>query len=163
MGLRTPILLRWDGRIEPGDHPKPVSTVDLVPTILSAAGLIHETTPRMRGRDLFPSAIGAEDLPAVPVFGTIYPSDAASLGQPSRHVRGRWVRDGAFKLIVPGPGPRPLAQALYDLRQDPGETTNLAASPVLTNRIARMKRLLDEWWPATDDEAVTRPDPAPSQ
>ena len=162
-GLRTPILLRWDGRTRPGDHPQPVSTVDLVPTILSAAGLIREVTPRMRGRDLFPSAVGAEDLSPVSVFGAIYPSDAASLGQPSRHVRGRWVRDGAFKLIVPGPGPRPLPTALYDLAGDPGETTNLAASPVLTNRIARMKRLLDEWWPATDDEAVTQPAAAPSR
>ena len=161
-GLRTPILLRWDGRTAPDDHPQPVSTVDIVPTVLSAAGLVHEVTPRMRGRDLFPSATGAEVLPTVPVFGAIYPSDAASLGRPSRHVRGRWIRDGDFKLIAPGPGPRPLAPALYDLRADPGETTNLAALPAQAERIARMKRLLDEWWPAEGDEAVTRPDAAPS-
>jgi len=35
-GLRTPILLRWDGHIQPATHEGLVSSVDLLPTILSA-------------------------------------------------------------------------------------------------------------------------------
>ena len=153
-GVRTPVLLRWDGRIEAGEHLAPVETIDLLPTILSAAGLSREVTSRMRGRSLLPSAMGREDLALVPVFGAIYPSDAATLGRPSRHVRGRWVRHGDFKLILPGNGPNPLPLALYDLSRDPGETTNLAGSPEHAGRIVRMTRLMDHWWPATWDHVA---------
>ena len=155
-GLRTPILILWQGRTKAADHRQAVSTVDLVPTILAAAGLSDEITSRMRGRSLLPSALGVENLPPVPVFGAIYPGDAASLGHPSRHVRGRWIRYGDFKLIVPGPAPRPVPLELFDLSQDPGESTNLAGAPAHAALVGRMKRLLDEWWPATGDEGVTR-------
>ena len=152
--MRTPVLIRWDGRIEAGEHLAPVETIDFLPTILSAAGLSREVTSRMQGRSLLASAMGLEDLALVPVFGAIYPGDAATLGRPSRHVRGRWVRYGDFKLVLPGSGPNPLPLELYDLSRDPGETTNLAGSPEHADRIVRMTRLLDQWWPATWDHVA---------
>ena len=121
-----------------------MSTVDLVPTILDAAGLADEISPEMRGRSLFPSALGIEELPAIPVFGAIYPGDATSLGQPSRHVRARWVRSGDFKLIAPAAPDLPLQ--LFDLSEDPGETHNLA--PTHAGLVKTLKQLLDRWWPA---------------
>ncbi len=38
-GLRTPILLRWDGHTKSSTHAAPVSSVDLMPTLLAAAGI----------------------------------------------------------------------------------------------------------------------------
>lgn len=143
-GLRTPILIHWQGRTKAAEHPQAVSTVDLVPTILDAAGLADEISPEMRGRSLFPSALGIEELPAIPVFGAIYPGDATSLGQPSRHVRARWVRSGDFKLIAPATPDLPLW--LFDLSEDPGETHNLA--PTHAGLVKTLKQLLDRWWPA---------------
>ena len=154
-GLRTPILIYWQGRTKAADHPQAVSTIDLAPTILAAAGLADDITPRMRGRNLFPSAVGMEKLVSVPVAGAIYPSDASTLGQPSRHVRGRWIRHGDFKLIVPGSGPRSLPLQLFDLSKDPGETANLANSPAHADVVGTLKRLLDEWWSGADDDSVT--------
>ena len=148
-GLRTPVLIRWDGRIEAGEHLSPVQTIDLLPTILAAAGLSLEITSKMQGRSLLASAMGLEYLAPVPVFGAIYPGDARSLGRPSHHVRGRWVRDGDFKLVLPGAGPNPLPLELYDLSRDPDETTNLAGSPEHAERIVWLTRLIDQWWPAT--------------
>ena len=154
-GLRTPILIYWRGRTEAASHPQAISTVDLVPTILAAAGLAGDITPRMRGRNLFPSAVGMENLSDAPVFGAIYPSDAFALGQPSRHVQGRWVRYGDFKLIVPGSGPRPLPLQLFNLSQDPGETANLANSPAHADVVGMLRRLLDEWWTGASNDGVT--------
>jgi uncharacterized sulfatase len=93
-GIRTPILIRWDGKAQPADHPQLVHTIDVVPTILAAVGLADEITPRMLGRDLWPSALGQAKLRDRPVFGAIYPNDAQVLGRPSQHVRGKWVRQG---------------------------------------------------------------------
>ena len=148
-GVRTPILIRWDGRIEAGEHLAPVQTIDLLPTILDAAGLSREITSRMQGRSLLASAMGLEDLASIPVFGAIYTGDARSLGHPSRHVRGRWVRYGDLKLVLPGAGPNPLPLELYDLARDPDEAVNLAGSPEHAERIVRLTRMIDQWWPAT--------------
>ncbi|WP_052031755.1 sulfatase-like hydrolase/transferase [Novipirellula maiorica] len=156
-GLRTPILIRWDGHVPPGEYQPLVQTVDLVPTVLSAVGLSAEVTPRMRGLDLMPTAIAGEPPPERPAFGAIYPNDAVTLGQPSRHVRGRWVRAGDFKLVVPGPATPALPLALYDLASDPEERSNLAADSAQAERIAALHLLLDQWWPATDDADVTQP------
>ena len=143
-GLRTPVLIHWQGRTKANEHPQAVSTVDLVPTVLDAAGLADEISPEMRGRSLFPSALGIEELPAIPVFGAIYPGDATSLGQPSRHVLARWVRSGNFKLIAPATPDLPLQ--LFDLSEDPDETVNLA--PTHAGLVKTLKQLLDRWWPA---------------
>jgi uncharacterized sulfatase len=127
-----------------------------VSTILSATRLTQEITTRMHGIDLMPSACGECPLQQRPVFGAIYPNDAYRLGAPSQHVRGRWVRDGDSKLIVPGPADHPVALALYNLRHDPGETTNLAMEPAYEPEVARLRKLLDRWWSATDDQGVTK-------
>ena len=36
---RTPVLLRWPGRIKPARYDDLVSTIDIVPTILEAVGV----------------------------------------------------------------------------------------------------------------------------
>jgi len=38
-GLRTPIMVRWRGKVEPARVATPVSSIDLVPTALAACGL----------------------------------------------------------------------------------------------------------------------------
>ena len=156
-GLRTPILIRWPGQTKPADHRQLVSTVDLVPTILSAVGLASTVTVRMKGRDLMPSARGEQVLSDRPVFGAIYPNDAQVLGAPARHVRARWIRSGDYKLLIPGPAKNSVAKSLFNLEHDPEERLNLISQPNEAERIARMTRLLDDWWPPGDDSAVTRP------
>lgn len=157
-GLRTPILIRWDGHVVPAEHSQLVSTIDIVPTILSAAGMSHEVTTRMMGLDLMPSATGRASLPDRPVFGSIFPNDAEVLNAPSRHARGRWIREGRYKLIVPGPASNPVAHALFDLQQDPLESTNLVTDPQHAAAVHRLTRLLDAWWPPDDDTQIRSPE-----
>ena len=155
-GLRTPILVRWDGCVQPGDHGELVHTVDLMPTVLEALGLGQEVTPRMRGVSLLPAAVGTERLAERPMFGAIYPNNAREFGRPSLDVRGRWVREGNYKLIVPGPAKLPLELSLFDLMADPEEQENLADRAEYAVRIARMRQLLDGWWSGESDDGVTR-------
>ncbi len=154
-GLRTPILIRWDNHVEPAEHPQLCHTIDLMPTILAALDLPNEITPRMRGLNLLSAAHVTDDRP---VFGAIYPNDATVLGKPSQHVRGRWVRHGNFKLIVPGQAKSPLPLTLFDLSQDSMEQLNLANHKKYVNRVAQLQRLVHQWWTGQNDEDVTRVD-----
>jgi arylsulfatase A len=151
-GLRTPILLRWDGVVKPGAHVSLCSSIDLVPTILSAVGVEHRM-PGLPGVDLMVSAKGIAPLKARPVFGEIFPGDASELGHPSRDIAYRWVREGAFKLIVPHSpsngqpwGGYLKSVALFDVVKDPGEANNLAARAEHQGRVRGLKSLLDSWW-----------------
>lgn len=151
-GLRTPILIRWDGRVEPATHEALASSVDLVPTILSAVGM-SAAAAEMPGVDLMPSALGREPLANRPVFGEIYPGDASQLGTAAADVAYRWVRSRRLKLIVPHRhGGRPawrnyLAEpALYDVVADPAEQTDLSGDPQHAGDLARLRKLLDAWW-----------------
>jgi len=111
----------------------------------------------MKGQDLMRSAVGDEPLPERPAFGAIFANDATVLGKPSRHVRGRWIRQGRFKMILPGPAEDPLQRSLFDLARDPQERVNLAQDATHVQRMQNMIKLLDEWWSARDDLTVTKP------
>lgn len=149
-GLRTPILLRLPGRIEPATHEAPVGSVDLLPTVLDAIGQAG-AIPGLPGRSLMPAASGREPLAEQPVFGDVYPGDASSRGNPAADIAYRWVRQGRYKLIVPhrhgdaAPWRNFLDDvALFDVVDDPGEQQCLAAEQ--PRRVEQLLALLDQWW-----------------
>lgn len=167
MGLRTPVLLRWDGHLKPATHHGLVSSVDIAPTLLE---LVRRALPRddqvaarnasidavrrrMSGQDLLPAAIGEKPLASDrAVFGEVYPGDATVLGDPSRDIAYRWVRQGRFKLIVPHVrngkvyGNYTRSTQLFDVVADPHERTDLGLAKEHRQRVQAMKKLLDAWW-----------------
>lgn len=163
-GLRTPILIRWDGRVAPATHEALCSTVDILPTLLDALQLEGEAND-LPGRSLFPSAVGEKTLADRPVFGEIYPGDATSLGHPSRDVAYRWIRDGDFKLITThSESGRPWGgylrhTSLFNLREDPLEQHDLSRVPRYADRLAALRKQLDAWWTPGDDRDVPPPPP----
>ncbi|QDT09800.1 Choline-sulfatase [Planctomycetes bacterium K23_9] len=151
-GLRTPILFAWPGKVVASKHDAPVSSIDLLPTILSAASI--PAKQNFAGEDLWDVVTGKR-RPAKnrPVFGAIYPGDASELGNPSADVAYRWVRQGPHKLIVPQtrhgkPAWNNYANSavLYDVQSDPWETTNLIDDPMRKQDVQRLNDLLDRWW-----------------
>ncbi len=148
-GLRTPILLRWDGIVQPGRREEWVSSLDLFPTALSAATV--EFDSNSPGVNLLPSAKGQKPLEKErAMFGEIYPGDATVLGNPSTDLAYRWIRKGDYKLIVPT-SEKPWNQYvntihLFDLRLDPDETENLAESPRFNFLKTALLDELDAWW-----------------
>jgi uncharacterized sulfatase len=154
-GLRTPILIRWDGVVKPATHSGLVSSVDLMPTLMAAAGVTVPSVANLPGLNLLPTARGEFDIDSDrAVFGEVYPGDASRLGHPERDIAYRWLRQGHLKLIVPHrhpPGQEPwggyLDQvALFDVVADPGEAHNLVESRTHRDHVARLRKRLDDWW-----------------
>ncbi|MBC8354053.1 MAG: sulfatase-like hydrolase/transferase [Planctomycetes bacterium] len=152
-GLRTPILVRWDGQTKPSTHKELVSSIDVVPTLLSACGL-EDADIELPGIDLMPSACGAGKLDVErTIFGEIYPGDATKLGRPASDVAYRWVRQGDLKLITTHDhGKRPawnnylVGDSLFDVVADPSETHNVIDRVENNTHVASLRRQLDEWW-----------------
>jgi uncharacterized sulfatase len=139
-GLRTPVLVRWPGRVKPGRYDDLVSTVDVAPTVLRACGL--SPTKDMPGVDLLEAASGRSRLAREAVFGEIFVHTAVDLEKPALNLTHRWVRRGPWKLILPTRGP----PELYDLSSDPHEERNL--SDAQAERVVGLKALLERWWDA---------------
>ncbi len=142
--VRVPLMMRWPERIEGGRRVSGlVQQVDLMPTILEAAGI--QEPAGLDGRSLWPCVSGTED-------GTqpsIYLSECA--WQASRGVR---TEEWKFiRTLDAGPFVRPRRE-LYDLRADPDEAHNLAAEqPDVADALEAQ---LDAW---AADTLQGRPDP----
>lgn len=139
-GLRTPILVRWLGTIRPERLDVPVSSVDLMPTILAAVGA---APPKgLPGLDL-------RDRRAIRrrtgVGGACFTHDAVDLDRPASGLRWRWWVEGNWKLIVPAPWNEASERVeLYDVVADPFERVNRADEE--PRSVRRLRRALDAWW-----------------
>lgn len=144
-GVRSPVLLRWDGVIPAERHRELVSSVDIVPTLLRLAGVGEDRIEALPGKDL----LDERDSNRA-VFGAIYPGDASVLGKPERDVAYRWVRQGDYKLILPrGPdawGGYLEAPALFEVVKDPYESSNVISDPGVEEVRKDLQRALDGWW-----------------
>jgi arylsulfatase len=130
-GIATPLIVRWPkgiaGRGELRHAPGHV--VDLVPTILAAAGGKAPVT--VDGRPV-PPAPGRSLLPA---FGNDAAIARASLWW--LHEGNRALRVGDWKIVAAGAD---SPWELYDLATDRSETKNLAAS-----KPDKVRELAAEW------------------
>lgn len=148
-GLRTPIMVRWPGKVKPEDRPELANSIDLAPTILKACGLA--STKAMQGIDLLDDTALAKRKST---YGAIYLHNAVDIHKPSANLTYRWLINGDWKLILPhkenvtnkakhkGTG----EIELYNLAKDPQERSNLAkARQGRTKRLAKqLNKLLPE-------------------
>ncbi len=156
-GIRTPIMVRWTGQVEPlRDDQNLASSIDLMPTILRAVGL--EPSADLPGINLLNrGAVEARDA----VFGDIYGHDMpAPIEEPLKGIYYRWVIARDWKLIAPNPDLAPEVFVgdsivarhegieLYNLKEDPHEMNNLAKEQ--PGRVRRLQDRLDDWLPLPD-------------
>ena len=139
-GLRTPIIVRWPGRVKPAVSEALAHSIDVAPTILTACGLKPATN--LPGVNLLDAAaVAKRDT----VYGENFTHNAIDIAKPSANLKCRWVVQGYWKLIVPNTANVPKAVVeLYDLKTDPTETTNLAAKE--PERVMALQQKLDAWW-----------------
>ncbi len=106
-GARVPSLVYWRGRLAAAEVAQMITVQDVLPTLLSAAGL--QTS---KGFD------GADQWPAIQGDAAVEVPDYVTVGQGGEEAFYRWP----WKLISGGEAPE-----LYDLSNDPTERHNLAA------------------------------------
>lgn len=180
--LRTPLIMRWPGRIAPGSlETGLVSTVDLLPTILDATGTALPAGTPFPGRAL----LASEPSPAPDyVFGSFdenargYPVPMrAAIGQEWIYVFNAWS-DGAytiknddmnhatFKQMVrhaphdPAIRARlsfylaPPVEELCHLTVDPDCLINRAEDPTLAPRLADLRAAMRAQMLRTGDPLI---------
>ena len=142
-GIRTPIMIRWPGKVQPGERPELANSIDLAPTLLKACGL--EPTDTMQGIDLLDDTALAKRKST---HGACYLHNAVDIHKPSANLTHRWLINGNWKLILPHkPNTNAAAEPeLYNLTKDPHEHQNLAKTkPGQAKRLAkRLNKLLPE-------------------
>ena len=140
-GLRVPLIAWWPGTIAPGTtNELPVAAWDLLPTLAEIAG-----------------TQAPKDLDGVSIAPALF-------GRPQRrrpgpfywelHDRGeqRAGRLDDWKAVLPGTD-RPLE--LYNLRMDPGETSDVAAAhPEVVGELETLLRKASRPWQPTPDRST---------
>lgn len=139
-GLRTPIMLKWPGRVTPKASEQLAISIDAAPTILTAVGL--KPTAEMQGINLLDeSATSKRKM----IFGEIFTHNAVDVQQPASSLRYRWVVAEDWKLIMPTKANEPQAKIeLFNVGKDPDEKLDLAAEH--PQRVAELSKHLDAWW-----------------
>lgn len=140
-GIRTPIMIRWRDRVQPHMNTTDLaSSIDIVPTVLSAVGL--DVPERLDGINLLDSQAVAKRKA---IFGEILEHDIQDMHDPVASLRFRWVIEGDWKCIVPHAGREPEAKPeLFHLAEDPHEQSDLAAA--MPDKVAALTKKLNRWW-----------------
>ncbi len=135
-GIRVPLIIRLpdgdgDGRV----CPVPVHGCDLFPTMLDLAGVPIPAQPRLDGLSLVPLLRGGDEFPRERTLFWHYPHYNMHGATPASA-----VRHGDFKLIEFFETGR---FELYDLRNDPAESRDLAAAqPEIRERLKAQLRAM---------------------
>lgn len=139
-GLRSPIMIRWPGKVKPKMSDELAQSIDFAPTLLKAAGL--EPTKAMPGINLLDdAAVTARKT----LYGECFTHNFVDLNVPASSLKWRWMVEGTTKLIVPNKANQPDdVVELYDLKADPTEEKNLAADSA--EKVKELSAKLDAWW-----------------
>jgi choline-sulfatase len=137
---RVPLILRaprgWEGAIPAQRYGKPVSLVDVLPTLVSAAG--GRVSDRADGVSLLP-VLGGGD----PVEDRIFHGEIG--GEKRRH---HCLTDGRYKYMWFRLGG---CEYLFDLKEDPNEVNNLARDE---DRVVEWRNRLIKLLEVRGDQAV---------
>ena len=128
-GPRVPFMMQWKGKLPGGKvETRPVMNLDVLPTVVAAAGGKIDAAWKLDGVDLIPYLVGGNS--ARP-HETMY-----------WRFGDQWaVRHGDWKLVVSrGGSGKP---ELYDLANDIGEARDLASAEPA--RVAELQKVYAQW------------------
>jgi arylsulfatase A-like enzyme len=159
-GVRVPCIMRWPGRIPPGSECDQLAgTIDLLPTIASLVGVWLPQDRIIDGKDIWPLTSGSRSVSSPHDAYYYYWGGALQA-----------VRSGRWKLHFPhgyrgylpsrddsegGEIWKRTELALFDLKEDPGETTNLA--PKHREIVFQLQELAEEARRDLGDTRTKRP------
>jgi arylsulfatase A-like enzyme len=127
-GVRVPFCMQWKGKLPAGttyDHP--IIQLDLLPTMLAAAGAEVDPAWKLDGVNLLPFLTGEN---AARPHETLY-----------WRFGNQWaIRHGDWKLVVAAMQKVP---GLFNLADDSGESKNLAVEN--PEKMRELQKLWDKW------------------
>lgn len=142
-GIRTPLMIRWPGVIEPGlATSEPVIGIDLYPTYLELAGIAQPENYQLDGvslTSLFDNPNGSLNREALYWHFPGYPNSRWRTGPVSA------IRSGPWKLLKFYETDH---VELYNLEDDPGEENDLAED--MPEQRDEVKRQLETWLQETN-------------
>ena len=126
-GIRVPFLVCWPAKLKAGESQVVVSSLDILPTALAAAGLSGPTEKPLDGINILPVLRG--ETPPKP--RTLFWSAGSD--------EGWWaVRSGDWKLV----GEKGKI-GVFDLKNDISEKNDLAKT--MPQKVAELTKLHDTW------------------
>lgn len=126
-GVRVPYILNWPGQLKASEYHQPVIQLDLLPTILAAAGTPVAADEKLDGVNLLPFVTGeATGVPHESLFWRF--------GQQTA------IRHGDWKLVKANGIDQP---ALFNLKDDIGEQSDKSATE--PEVFANLQKSWDAW------------------
>lgn len=126
-GIRVPFLICWPGKLPAGESQAVVSSLDILPTSLAAAGIASPMDKPLDGINLLPILKGSVSPPVRNLFWC------------SGSDQGWWaVRSGDWKVV----GEKGRV-GLFDLSKDVAETRDL--SKEMPEKLPQLTALHDAW------------------
>lgn len=127
-GIRVPMSIMWKGKIKAGTrYEQPVSTLDLLPTFMSAAGARPANNTQLDGDDLVKRLQNKNKAVDRPMYWYIGWANTGA------------IRLGDYKMIFRAK----KEPELYNLTKDIGETTNLVASETVMAK--KLEEMYNAW------------------
>ncbi|MEL7338725.1 MAG: sulfatase/phosphatase domain-containing protein, partial [Planctomycetota bacterium] len=152
-GIRVPCFFAWQGHIQNGRRDQVITGVDVFPTLLELCGLPAATVNPIDGKSL----VNVLHDKAVPFETTrCWQWNRAN----PNYTHNAAVRQGTFKLVRPyvTRGIRlkdsQLPSVLYDLENDPRETTDVSAS--YPDVFENLKKSLEAWCASVEHDRTRR-------
>jgi arylsulfatase A-like enzyme len=140
-GIRSPLIVWSPAKLRKEkvglvNESSVLAAIDLAPSIISLAG-IEDSTVKFDGEDVSDVLLGESDATRKsPIFWRRPPERGWSGGPTPRKFPALAVREGDWKLTCDYDGGNP---ALYDLKNDRGETTDLSGGqPEVSARLAKL-------------------------
>ncbi|MFC4994363.1 arylsulfatase [Rubritalea tangerina] len=151
-GVRSPLWIRWPKHIKQGyDIPQNVAAhIDIMPTLLDACEMGIPDAFELDGRSLMSQL--KDPAATLPERAVIMQWHRGATPVSRHHFM---IRKGDWKLLNPSDGQSPRRDStnyeLYNLKDDPSETNNLAS-----NQAQRVESLLKEYDTWFADVSETR-------
>ncbi len=161
-GTRTPIMFAWpNGGLKPTKRSELVSSIDLFPTVLAAAGA--RTPDEFPGLNILDNLQHDRPIERSGIFGEGFAHDIADIENPEASLLYRWRIEGKWKLLLTYDGevnryqsshPRTEKRPqLFDLSKDPHEKQNVAQQH--PEVVADLAAKIDAWWPVKERQVIT--------
>mgnify|MGYP006129826813 CR=1 FL=1 len=164
-GVRTPIMFSWPGKLKPAIRTELVQSIDLFPTVLSAANI--EFPKNLPGLDLWDELIEEKPIDRNIIYGESYGHDIIDKDNPEVSLAYLWCIEDDWKLILSYDGiieggnggynyihdqVRAEPIRLYKIVEDPFEKNNLAREN--PEKVEELKQKIEFWYPLKERKVL---------